>query len=173
MIPSITTRRGDKGYTSLLGGLQVPKYDIRPSTYGIIDELGSILGIVRSHSTNQRICEIILQIQKDLFEVNAELASSLNEREKRIADRHIAQLEAWEEEAGNNIEMPKTFIISGESQIGAYIDLARAVSRRCERQIVQMLHLGYLFNDKIVVYLNRLSDLLWLLARWEEQHLSK
>jgi cob(I)alamin adenosyltransferase len=168
----ITTKKGDKGFTSLLGGRRVPKFHLRPETYGTLDELNSFLGMARAVSKDRMVEETLLTIQNHLYLIGSELA--LSGRDRRLLKRELAQKEVgWLTGLSTDFEaslMPEPkFIIYGETFISSILDVARAVSRRAERRVAEMKSKRMLSNPEILEYLNRLSDVLYLLARYEEK----
>jgi cob(I)alamin adenosyltransferase len=168
----ITTKKGDKGFTSLLGGRRVPKFHLRPETYGTVDELNSFLGMARAASKDQKVKETLLTIQNHLFIIGSALALSGGDRS--LLRREITQEEVdWLTQLSTDFEAslkPKPkFIIYGGTYISSILDVARAVSRRGERRVAEMKSKRMLQNIKILEYLNRLSDVLYLLARYEER----
>ncbi len=167
----VTTGGGDTGYTSLLGEQRVPKYDSRPEAFGTVDEATSALGLARAHSNDPKVREIILTTQRDLYILMAELATPPENREAvgfRIADDRITWLEEIERELKDEVEIPNKFIIPGDSVVGATLDLARTVIRRAERLTARLEHQGALGETHALRYLNRLSDLIFILARYVE-----
>ena len=165
------SKKGDKGETSLLGGQRVPKFDLRPETYGILDEASSVLGVAKAGTENQKIKDIILNIQKDLLVMGAEL-STLPEDYKKLS-RTITQddadrLENIIEDLQKDFTMKKEFIYPGETVVSAQIDVGRTIIRRSERMAARMKNEGIIYNDMINQYLNRLADMLFTLARYEE-----
>jgi cob(I)alamin adenosyltransferase len=168
----ITTKKGDKGFTSLLGGKRVPKFHLRPEAYGTLDELNSFLGMARAVSKDRMVKETLLTIQNHLFIIGAALA--LSAKDRTLLKREIAQKEVdWLTRLSTDFEAslvpePK-FIIYGEAYVSSILDVARAVSRRAERRVAEMKSKRMLSNAKILEYLNRLSDVLYLLARYEEK----
>ncbi|HSR33887.1 MAG TPA: cob(I)yrinic acid a,c-diamide adenosyltransferase [Anaerolineae bacterium] len=166
------TRRGDDGYTGLLGPERVPKYDPRPEAYGTVDEVQAVLGLVRATDCASRTGEILLAIQRDLYKLMAELASAGDNAAGPFAGSvtaaYVDQLENWIAEFEAEIEMPREFVIPGDSQPGAALHLARTVTRRAERLAVRLAHEGILGNELVVRYLNRLSSLLFVLAVFED-----
>ena len=168
----ISTKKGDKGLTGLLGGRRVPKYHLRPETYGTLDELNSFLGMARAISKDGKVRKILFNIQNHLFIIGSELA--LSGRDRDLLKGEIAQKEVnWLGRLSADFEAllrPEPgFIISGETQISSILDVARAVSRRVERLVAKMKSKKMLHNLRILEYLNRLSDVLYLLARYEEK----
>ena len=167
-------KKGDAGNTSLLFGEGVPKSDLRCEAYGTIDEAVSFLGIARNFATKNKVRETILKIQKELFTLNAEIATKSEDYErlisnfKTVTDKMASELEEIIDEIEAEREMPKSFIIPGSNLGSASLDVSRAIVRRAERKIVALKEKGEIKNDAILQYLNRLADLLFALARYEE-----
>jgi len=169
----VTTRTGDAGYTGLIGKERVPKWDPRPDTFGTLDEATSALGLARAASANDRVKDLILALQREIYQVMAELALSPEayaESRFKITEQYVLDLESRTEELKQETEIGNVFIIPGETLPGAALDLARTVVRRGERLTARLYHEGVITNAEILRYLNRLSDLLFVLARYEEQH---
>ena len=167
----VTTGTGDTGYTGLLGEQRVPKYDPRPDTFGTVDEATSALGLARAASTDPKVKDIIYQVQQELYLLMGELATPPENYEKmglRMTIEHVQRLEQVEESLKQEVEIPNKFIIPGDSLDGAALDLARTIIRRAERMAVKLLHDGVIQNGELVRYLNRLSDLIFILARYIE-----
>lgn len=168
----VTTRTGDTGYTGLIGKERVPKWDPRPDTFGTVDEATSALGLARALSQQPRVKEIILRLQRELYVLMAELATSPEEQGKRpgmvITAEHVAGLEALSEELKREVAIGHVFVVPGETVAGAALDLARTVIRRAERMTARLLHDGVVVNGELLRYLNRLSDVVFVLARYEE-----
>lgn len=168
----MTTRTGDTGYTGLIGKARVPKWDPRPDTFGTVDEATSALGLARALASQPRVKEVILRLQRELYTLMAELATSPEETGRHpsmvITAEHVAGLEALSEELKRGVEIGNAFIIPGETVAGAALDLARTVVRRAERMTAKLLHDGVVANPELLRYLNRLSDVLFVLARYEE-----
>jgi cob(I)alamin adenosyltransferase len=168
----ISTKKGDKGVTSLLGGRRVPKYHLRVETYGTLDELNSFVGMARAVSDDEKVKGILLTIQNHFFIIGSGLA--LPGKDRGLLKREITQKEVdWLSQLSAGFEAslkpePK-FIIYGETLISSILDVARAVSRRVERRVAEMKSKRMLTNMKILEYLNRLSDVLYLLARYEDK----
>ena len=167
------SKRGDKGETSLLGGQRVPKFDLRPETYGILDEASSALGVAKAGTENQKIKDIIFNVQKDLLVMGAEL-STLPEDYKKlgrtITQEDIDRLENIIEDLQKDFTMKKEFIYPGETVVSAKIDVGRTIIRRAERMAARMKNEGMVDNDMINQYLNRLADMLFTLARYAVVH---
>lgn len=167
----VTTGTGDMGYTGLLGNQRVPKFDPRPDTYGTVDEATSALGLARALTHDERARDAIVQMQRDLYVLMAELATpaeNLAAVGMRITAEHITRLEELEESLKRAVEIPEKFVIPGDSVDGAALDLARTVIRRAERMTVRLLHEKVIENGDVVRYLNRLSDVVFILARYLE-----
>lgn len=168
---SITTKTGDSGKTRLFSGEKISKNAPQTQAYGDIDELVSILGIVRASSNDSALCIAIMSLQTQLFTIGSELATTPQKIAKLTCRADAAMVSDLDKKCQTleaNITMPKTFILPGGTLTSAYIDLARAVTRRCERQIVAMHDAQLVKNPHMLVWVNRLSDYLWLLARYHE-----
>jgi len=167
----VTTGTGDTGYTGLLGEQRVPKYDPRPDTFGTVDEATSALGLARAMAQDAKVKQIIYQVQQELYLLMGELATPPENYEKmglRMTAEHVKRLEQVEEALKQEVEIPNKFIIPGDAVDGAALDLARTIIRRAERMAVKLLHDGIIQNGEVVRYLNRLSDLVFILARYIE-----
>jgi len=167
----VTTGGGDTGYTSLLGEQRVPKYDPRPETFGTVDEATSALGLARASTGDAKAKAIILQAQQDLYLLMAELATPPENREAvgmRISEERVRWLEDIENELKAEVTIPNKFIIPGDSVDGAALDLARTIIRRAERLTARLTHEGALGETHALRYLNRLSDMVFILARYLE-----
>lgn len=168
---SITTRTGDKGKTNLFSGETISKNAPQTNAYGDLDEVVSLLGIARSLSTDAATQATLISLQRRLFIVGAELATSLPHQhllKARVDEAMLAELDRERDALEAALPPPTGFILPGGTPVAAHLDLARAVTRRCERRVVGMMDEGLLENRTLVVWLNRLSDYLWLLARAEE-----
>jgi len=167
-------KRGDQGETGLLYGGRVPKSDLRCEAYGTIDEAVSALGLARAASNDERTREIVHCIQREMFIVGAEMATASDEYDKLaardvvITDDLVDRLERLIDELEALTPMPKEFIIPGASPSSAALDLARSIVRRAERRATELRDKGLLVNERVLHYLNRLADLLFALARYEE-----
>ena len=167
----VTTGTGDTGYTGLLGSERVAKYDPRPDTFGTVDEATSALGLARAMAQDPKVKEIIYRIQNELYILMAELATTPENYEKmgfRMMAEHVQWLEQVEESLKQEVEIPNKFVIPGDTLDGAALDLARTIIRRAERMTVKLLHDGVIQNSEVIRYLNRLSDLVFILARYIE-----
>src|SRR5437588_2914818 len=167
----VTTGTGYTGHTGLLGEQRVPKYDPRPATFGTVDEATSALGLARAMAQDAKVKQIIYQVQQELYLLMGELATPPENYEKmglRMTAEHVKRLEQVEEALKQEVEIPNKFIIPGDAVDGAALDLARTIIRRAERMAVKLLHDGIIQNGEVVRYLNRLSDLVFILARYIE-----
>ena len=174
---SIVTKTGDKGETSLMYGHRVSKSDTRVDAYGCIDELTAALGLARSVSTDKFISDEILAVQKDLIVVMGELATEHNDRERYVKDGFQLTTAAMVDRVTAVIVdlekdeslYPKDWVIPGAIPVSAALDFARTTCRRAERHIATVRTNESDFNIEILRYLNRLSDLCWILARYAEK----
>ncbi len=165
------TSTGDDGYTGILGSQRVPKYADRPEAYGTVDELSSVLGLARVQAREPRLRDLLLTIQRDLYKMMADLATAPEAATRPAwlpADRPT-WLESIIAELGTEVTMPRAFIVPGDSMGGATLDLARTVARRAERGVARLAHQGELRGDTPLKYLNRLSSLLFVMARVEDK----
>ncbi|MDH3251767.1 MAG: cob(I)yrinic acid a,c-diamide adenosyltransferase [Ignavibacteria bacterium] len=164
----IYTKTGDSGDTSLFGGQRVPKDALRIEAYGTVDELNSLLGIVRADNADRRIDDILGSVQERLFEVGADLATPRSlDRDtiKRFQSEDAGPLEHLIDELETHLEGLKSFIIPGGSPVAARLHFARTVCRRAERAVVRLSR-NEDIGEGTIIYLNRLSDLLFVLARY-------
>lgn len=170
------SRRGDDGTTGLLGPERVPKYDLRPEAYGTVDEAQAVLGLARATGCTSGTADILLEVQRTLHPMMAELASAGSDHSAfagSITAADVGQLESHIAEYEDRVEMPKEFIVPGDSPQGAALHLGRTVVRRAERLAVRLAHEGFLGNAHVHGYLNRLSSLLFVLALYEDQQATK
>ena len=174
----IYTKKGDDGTTGLLfGGDRISKADLRTDAYGTTDEAVSALGLARAAIGEQtdrievRLAELCIRLQRDLFVVGAELATHVDRRDRltdgtsRVTATMTEALEREIDELEAAVEQPKEFVLPGESMTGAALDLARTTVRRAERRCVALAAAGGLPESQVVPYLNRLADLLFVMAR--------
>lgn len=170
----IYTKTGDNGTTALFGGTRVPKHNIRIESYGTVDELNSWLGLVRDQEIDQTSQQELINIQEDLFTLGAILATDpkkatlKNGKERlnipKIAESHIHTLEVAIDTMEANLPQMTHFILPGGHTTVSYCHIARTVCRRAER-MATLLYQNEPFDDSVLVYLNRLSDYLFVLAR--------
>ncbi len=168
---SFYTRAGDDGYTGLLGKERVAKEDLRLEALGTVDEAGAALGVARAHARSPEGPGLLLQIQRDLYGLMAELAATPENAERfhTIDAARVAWLEAQVDALSGYTEVPQEFIVPGDTVEGAFFDLARAVVRRAERRAAALLHRGDMTNPELLRYLNRLSSLCFVLELRENQ----
>jgi cob(I)alamin adenosyltransferase len=170
MALKIYTRTGDDGETGLFGGGRVGKDDPRVNAYGEIHELNAVLGMARAVELMPRIDEVLMPIQRDLFSIGALLATPDHDRMReqlrkaRIDDERIAELERAIDACEQELEPLRSFILPGGTPKSAVLHVARTVCRRAERTVVA-LRREETVPELVVIYLNRLSDLLFMLAR--------
>ena len=166
---NITTKKGDKGRTSLCWGSIVSKDDIRIEVCGTLDELCSFLGLSKALSKEKKFTNAMETIQKELFIIGSEISTLpkfLNRLKTRIDKASVSRLEQKIGELQKQgVCAGKSFCLPGDSLLSASLDIARAVSRRIERKVTTLKNRGGLKNPQVLIYLNRLSDLLFLYAR--------
>jgi len=165
------TGTGDDGYTGVLGRERVPKYADRPDACGTVDEASATLGMARAQAKDKQVRTLALSVQRDLYKLMADLAT-LPETATRppwLGEERLAWLEQKTDALGKRVEMPPAFIVPGDSTGGAWLDIARTVVRRAERIVAKLTHDGELRNDTPLRYLNRLSSLLFVMARVEDR----
>jgi cob(I)alamin adenosyltransferase len=172
---SIATKTGDKGTTALMYNRRVPKTHPRVEAYGSVDELNTALGLARATAEHNFIREHLLAAQKDLVILMGELATLPEDRERYVKDGYsfvAPAMTAQLDDLVNQIEARKIsfkgWATPGATVNSAALDVARTVCRRAERRVCALQESNQLQNPEIIVYLNRLSDALWLLARWGE-----
>jgi cob(I)alamin adenosyltransferase len=175
-ITRVYTRTGDKGDTALVGGKRVPKDSLRIEGYGTIDELNSIVGLARVFNEERLqegeahvvLDDVLQRIQQELFDLGAELATPpdfVYPGMYRIGEAEVKKLEAAIDECQKELEALKSFILPGGGKIGAYLHQCRTVCRRAERVIVALAREEEV-NRWLLIYVNRLSDLFFVLSRW-------
>jgi cob(I)alamin adenosyltransferase len=167
----IYTKTGDAGETGLLGGARVPKDHPRVASYGDVDELNAVLGLVRAHAPEPGASKLLLEIQRDLFALGAQLADPTHRVASKKAKTAIPSARIRRLEKAIDAREAKTpplrhFVLPGGSRPAAFLHLARTVCRRAERSLVSLAREAPL-DPRLLVYLNRLSDLLFVLARYE------
>jgi cob(I)alamin adenosyltransferase len=183
----VSTGRGDDGTTGLLyGGPRVRKDDARTEAYGTVDEAVAALGLARAELGLKSqygtlnpglasVAELVLRLQRELFVVGAELATTpeavdrLQDGTTRVSAAMVAALTGLVVDLEHRIEMPREFVIPGETRTSAALELARTIIRRAERRAVSLQAQGLLRGEHLLPYLNRLADLVWVLARVAEQ----
>lgn len=176
---SIVTKTGDKGETALMYGRRVSKSNPRVDAYGCVDELNAALGLARAFSETPFISEQILSVQKDLIVVMGELATAREDIDRYVKDEFkLTGAEMIDRIGGVIVDLekdkslyPKDWVIPGGTVVSAALDLARTTCRRAERRVAVFIANEKDFNPEILRYLNRLSDLCWVLARYGERSL--
>ena len=175
----IYTKRGDDGTTGLLYGGRVAKDNIRTDVYGTVDETVSALGIARAGGLVERVDTIVVRLQREMFLVGAHLATAEENQPKlqpgisRVTPEMTERLEHEVDDLTAEHPLPQEFILPGELMGSAGLDLARSTVRRAERMAVRMAREGLLPDPEILRYLNRVSDLLFVLARFQEAEAGK
>jgi len=166
-VARIYTRTGDKGETGLLGNVRISKDSLRVSAYGEVDELNSVLGLVRSSSQNTEINTLLEGLQRDLFTMGADLASPTKESRnvQQVTKDMIMELEKTIDILQGKLPPLSAFILPGGGETGALLHLSRCVARRAERSLVTLSRKENV-NENMIPYINRLSDLLFVMARF-------
>ncbi len=171
----VYTRTGDDGTTGLLFGGRVPKDTAGPEAYGAVDEAVSALGVVRaSVDRGSELDQLVIRLQRELFVVGAELATDPQKRDRldpgvsRVTPEMVEALEPVIDDVTIRFDPPQEFVLPGENMVAAALDVARAVIRRAERAAVAAARDAWLPDSQVVPYLNRLADLVYTLARWQE-----
>lgn len=171
----VYTKRGDKGKTDLFGGSQASKASLKVNAYGAIDELGAFLGYVRFYSPEEEIKALILTLQQKLLTVGAFLASDAKGQEMlktRIEEKDIQFLEEKIDFYNEKLPDLFAFILPGDTEFSTHLHVARTVARRAERTMVALSEVEAL-DENLLKYINRSSDLLFILARYEAEILHK
>lgn len=163
----IYTRKGDKGQTSLIGGNRVSKTHVRIEAYGTVDELNSVLGVIRDTAEYSSVDQFLINIQNLLFTIGSELASAPDSKMvvPMLEEHHIEELEKEMDRMNEHLPELKNFIIPGGDLASSHCHVARCVCRRAERRVVALAEETEV-DEKIIRYLNRLSDYLFTLARY-------
>lgn len=176
-INKIYTRSGDAGETGLVGGARVPKDSARVDAYGEVDELNALLGLARTLAEKEQVTalrEKLAQLQNELFDLGAELATPADTTyptQVLLQPSQSQRLERWIDELIENLPELRSFVLPGGSELNSVLHLARTVCRRVERHVIA-LGRNELVREPLKIYLNRLSDLLFAMARYES-HRSK
>ncbi len=167
----IYTRTGDEGTTALFGGGRVPKTSLRIAAYGTVDETNSFIGLARSYAADHpeaaRLGAMLAEIQEELFILGADLATPADSKARtpRISKKHVARVEQAIDELEEDLPPLKQFILPGGTHAASALHVARTVCRRGERLVLEAAD-GETLSDAAAVYLNRLSDYLFVLGRW-------
>lgn len=166
----VYTRTGDDGTTGLFFGGRVAKDSPAPAAYGDVDELQSYIGVARASSKDDGLNDVLLHVAADLWVLMAELATAAENRHKltdgstKVTASMVAHLEEVIDEVSTLFDPPTAFVVPGANLVSAHLDVARTIARRAERTAIRAAS-----DDSLVItYLNRVSDLLWTLARWQE-----
>lgn len=170
VISSVYTKTGDAGTTALGDGSRTSKNDARLEAFATVDETNSFIGVALSHATEQDVREVLLRIQNDLFDVGADLCTPVVDNPKitplRITEAQVERLESLIDYYNKNLSVLRTFVLPSGTELSAHLHVARTVARRAERETWKAIHL---FADGVNIltakYLNRLSDLLFVLSR--------
>ena len=166
----IYTKTGDKGLTSLIGGTRVPKYDLRIESYGTVDELNSYVGLIRDQNITNSQKDVLKEIQDRLFTIGSELATDPDKPVKMplpaLMEADITLLENEIDEMDRQVKPLKAFLLPGGDMAISTAHIARCVCRRAERHCVNMAEKGLVIDGLVIKYLNRLSDYLFLVARY-------
>ena len=177
---SIVTKTGDKGTTALMYGRRVSKCHPRVEAYGTVDELNAALGLARASAKHDFLRSNLLVIQQDLVTLMGELATGVEDLPRYIKDGYSLvtsvmthKLDAIVKEIESQSITFKGWATPGATMNSAALDVARTVCRRAERRVCAVQEADQLHNSEIIIYLNRLADLLWLMARWVETHEDK
>lgn len=163
----IYTRTGDTGETALFGGMRVPKDSPRIRAYGNVDELNAVIGMAVSSSDDTKLIDVLRQLQNELFMVGADLATPYgvkNSKTVRVNESHITRVEREIDHHEQELNPLKSFILPGGATCASALHLARTVCRRAERVTFELSKVEDI-NKQVIIYLNRLSDLLFVLAR--------
>jgi len=182
-ITRVYTRAGDKGDTALVGGRRVPKDSPRIEAYGTIDELNSVIGLARAFNAEQsrkgrnhrRLDEILRRLQNELFDLGSELATpaaSFYEGMFRVGPEQVTALEQLIDECQKDLTPLKSFVLPGGGRVGGFLHQARTVCRRAERCVLALSRVEDI-GEWPLKYVNRLSDLLFVLSRWVGKHLGE
>ena len=175
-ITKVYTRTGDRGDTALVGGKRVPKDSPRIDAYGTIDELNSIVGLARVFNEesleagegHRFLDEVLCRVQDELFDIGSELATPpefFQAGMYQVGDDEIKRLEKLIDQCQEDLEPLKSFILPGGGRVGAYLHQCRTVCRRAEREILRLSRAEEI-NPRVIKYINRLSDLFFVLSRW-------
>ncbi len=182
-ITRVYTRTGDKGETALVGGKRVPKDSLRIEAYGTVDELNSVLGLARVFNeerleegdAHRFLDQVLRDVQQELFDLGSELATppkAAHPENPRVGKKQVRRLEEIMDECQKELEPLKSFILPGGGKIGGYLHQCRTVCRRAEREILRLARVEKT-SEWPIKYINRLSDLFFVLSRWVAQHLGE
>ncbi len=171
-LTKIYTRKGDDGTTALGGGQRVPKDSPRVNAYGTVDELNAAIGVALAHGLSPRLMDVLPTIQNELFNLGSDLAFVEDDKTRhplpQIEERHIEKLEQLIDELNAAVGPLDNFVLPGGSFGAAQLHLARTICRRAERAVISLSHAEPI-GPHVSVYLNRLSDVLFVMARYENK----
>lgn len=168
------TRTGDAGQTGLFFGGRVLKDEAAPESYGACDEACAALGLARANNSDPGLEIVLKKLQRDLFVVGAELATAPENRSKLqpgetcVTAEMVKSIEELIDVVLAYVDPPRAFVLPGQNSLAAQLDYARTVIRRAERAVVAAHRSGWVSNDDLLAYMNRLGDLVYVLARWQE-----
>ena len=182
-ITRVYTRTGDHGETALVGGRRVPKDSPRIEAYGTIDELNAVIGLARVFNTEQKkpgkrhrwLDEVLRRLQNELFDLGSELATPADaayEGMFRVGPEQVTALERLMDECQTELSPLKSFVLPGGGRVGGFLHQARTVCRRAERRVLELSRVETI-GEWPLKYVNRLSDLLFVLSRWVGKHLGE
>ncbi|HXB56654.1 MAG TPA: cob(I)yrinic acid a,c-diamide adenosyltransferase [Vicinamibacteria bacterium] len=166
---SISTKRGDSGKTSLIGGERVSKGDLRVEVYGVVDELISQLGFARAISEHQEVRELTKALQRDLFNLSGAIESPPSGKDSSVGGARVEALTNHVHRIESMEGVLQDWALPGEHAAAAAFDVARTTCRRAERVVARLVDAGHEIDGSLIPYLNRLADLLWLLGRLLEK----
>jgi cob(I)alamin adenosyltransferase len=169
----IYTKTGDKGETGLFGGKRIPKSSVRINAYGTVDELNAVIGVALCYVENEKVKSVLRKLQNQLFVVGADLATPLEVESKNISIPRVSEEDISESEKAidffdKQLEELRYFILPGGTKSAAQLHVARTICRRAEREVV-LLSQQEEINQNIVIFVNRISDLLFVLSRVENK----
>jgi len=170
----IYTKTGDKGETSLFGGERVGKNNVRIKAYGSLDELNSFIGLTLAKVKNKKIKEVLFNLQNKLFIVGSDLATPSTEKNKKLniqrtPPEYINEVEKWIDDFSSDLDELKNFILPGGSEGAAFLHVCRTIARRAEREIVELKR-NEQITENVIIFINRISDLFFVLSRFENKH---
>lgn len=173
MSTKIYTKTGDKGQTSLIGGTRLPKQHVRIEAYGTVDELNSHIGLLRDVIINKKIVDTLLEIQDRLFTIGSHLAADPEKNKMKLPELSKSDVELLEKNIdafNENLPEMKSFVLPGGHVNISFCHIARCVCRRAERSVLRLSE-NEVVDEVLIIYLNRLSDYLFILSRWLVQDL--
>jgi cob(I)alamin adenosyltransferase len=172
---SIYTRTGDKGTTSLYEGKRISKASLRIEVCGTLDELNSLIGVTRTFVKDKKIDKELVLIQSDIFEIGSALSSNIKDKQAKLSTylkKRVKSFEGLIDNLASNLPELRNFILPGGGESGSFLHLVRSIARRLERRLVALSEEESV-DDQIMVYINRLSDLFFMMARFENNKQNK